>query len=174
MWYVIQTITGKEKELVEMIHKVIDKKGYDACFVIQHECVWRIEGKYRVHVEPLFPSYVFVETETPEELFYGLVRVPRLSKLLGIDGAFWAVQDDEEKLLRQMMGEDKAYIIRRSLVEINKEGKIISADGPLNKYIDRIVRKKLRKRNVTVEIPFLGENRRIQLGIYLAEDRCWK
>lgn len=165
MWYVIQTITGKEEELVRMIGKLVMKEEYKNCFVIWRECVWRIEGRYRVHLEPLFPSYVFVETSTPETFFFSLKRVPRLSKLLGSDGTFWAVQKEEEKLLRRMTGDSGGYLVKRSLVRVNMEGEIISAEGVLKEYVGSIVKKKLRKRYVVIEIPFLGEKRAIRLGI---------
>lgn len=75
MWYVIQTIIGKEIEIAHMIDKVIGKKSckeclsYKECFVIQQERVWRIERRCQVHIEPLFPSYVFVETRLRRMIF---------------------------------------------------------------------------------------------------------
>lgn len=192
MWYVIQTTTGKEQELVDVIGKVLgekesrarrkknremddgpslpnrsksERKSYKNCFIIRRECVWKIEGKYQVHIEPLFPSYVFVETDTPEQFFYDLKRVPKLTKLLGSDGAFWAMQREEEELLRNLMGNDSEYVVRRSQVRINEEGEIIAAEGMLKDYLGKIVKKRLRKRVVVLEVPFLGESRRIEVGV---------
>lgn len=170
MWYVIQTLTGKEKELVGMIDKMLGGKGYNECFVIQRECVWRIEGAYRVHIEPLFPSYVFVDTEEAEEFFFQLKKIPRLTKLLGGDGIFWTVKKEEQELLKKLMGCDKEYIVRRSFVQVDSFGEIISAKGALQDYLEQIVKKRLRKRSVMIEIPFLGDTRRIQLGIWLDGD----
>ncbi|MEG2871670.1 MAG: transcription termination factor NusG, partial [Clostridium sp.] len=33
MWYVIQTATGKEQELVDTIHKLVPDTIYTKCFV---------------------------------------------------------------------------------------------------------------------------------------------
>ena len=170
MWYVIQTITGKEVETVGVIDKVVAKNSYTKCFVIQRECVWRIEGKCRVHIEPLFPSYVFVETDTPDIFFYDLKQVPKLTKLLGRDGTFWTVLPEEQVLLKKLIGNDPEYVVRRSLIEVNEQGNIISAQGVLGEYIGMIVRKRLRKRVVIIELLFLGEVRRVQLGVRLAGD----
>lgn len=170
MWYVIQTITGKEVETVGVIDKVVAKNSYTKCFVIQRECVWRIEGKCRVHIEPLFTSYVFVETDTPDIFFYDLKQVPKLTKLLGRDGTFWTVLPEEQVLLKKLIGNDPEYVVRRSLIEVNEQGNIISAQGVLGEYIGKIVRKRLRKRVVIVELLFLGEVRRVQLGVRLAGD----
>lgn len=170
MWYVIQTITGKEKELVEVIDKILVRRGYDRCFVLQQECVWRLKGQYCIHIEPLFPSYVFVETDIPEEFFYALKQVPKLTKLLGREGIFDTVKKEEEELLCQLIGSDETYIVRRSLVKVDSDGMIVSAEGALEAFYDRIVQQRLRKRSVIVEIPFLGEIKRIRMGIRLEDD----
>lgn len=170
MWYVVQTITGMENETVQIIDKVLRKKEYERCFVIMRECVWRIEGRFRVHREPLFPSYIFVETENPENFFYGLKRVPKLTKLLGNDGEFWRVEQEEAEFLKKLICGDREYTVRRSLISVDAEGELISAEGILHEYRQRIVKKRLRKRLVVIEIPFLGKMRRIQIGVRLPGD----
>lgn len=172
MWYVIQTITGKEIELVDVIEKLLKekyrrtcKKSYEKCFVIRREYVWRLEGRFRLHIEPLFPSYVFVESSTPDAFFYDLKQIPKLSKLLSNDGIFWTVEKEEEALLRRLIGDDPEYIVRRSPIWVNGEGEIIAAGGVLKENFGRIVKKRLRKRIVVIEIPFLGEMRRIEIGV---------
>lgn len=170
MWFVIQTMTGKEADTVDVIDRILKKNSYERCFVIQRECIWRIEGRCRVHLEPLFPSYIFVETDTPEEFFFALKRVPKLTKLLGSEGTFCPVERDEVRLLQKLLGDDEEYVVRRSPVEVNSDGEILSAGGVLKEYVSKIVKKRLRKRVVVVEIPFLGKMRRLQLGVRLAED----
>lgn len=181
MWYVIQTITGKEQELVDTIKQMMfgEKKIYEQCFVIYQESARRKYGKLEFHVEPIFPSYVFAETDMPEEFFLELKRVPRMSKLLGTDGCFWNIHEEEKEFLCHMIEEgkreemslkNKGYLIRPSLVEVDEEGQIIKADGFLGCYIDKIVKQRLRKRSVIIEIPFCGKKRRIRLGVRLEGD----
>lgn len=200
MWYVIQTITGKEQELVNTIKQVMiyERKKYQRCFVIYQECAYRVHGVPEFHIEPLFPSYVFAETDTPEEFFLELKRVPKMSKLLGTEGCFWSIHKKEEEFLLHMMQEgkrentvlelkqnevmrgfypneegkhqDKEYLIRPSLVQVDEDGRIKKADGILGCYIDKIVKQRLRKRSVVIEVPFGGKKRRIRLGIRLEGD----
>ena len=196
MWYVIQTQTGREQELTECMERVLKGNGYRACFVIEQECVWRNAGEFLAYQKPLFPSYVIADTDTPEEFFLALKRVPKLSKLLRTDCEFWAIREEERKLLCQMMELDElglwenenlavresakfgvgiaaknTALVRRSLVTLDKDGNILKAQGPLAFFQDKIVRKRIRKRIVTVEIELLGEKRRIELGIRLSEDK---
>ena len=95
MWYVIQTVTGKEQELMKAIENVLvgnkREETYKRCFTLERECIWRIEGQFRIHIEPLFPSYVFAETDNPDAFFIALKQVPKLAKLLGAEGNFWSI-----------------------------------------------------------------------------------
>lgn len=171
MWYVIQTIAGNEMETADVIRKIAVDQSYRQCFVICHECVWRLGGELKIHTEPLFPSYVFIETDTPEAFFYELKRVPRHTKLLRSEASFWTVDREEERLLRELIGSDPEYVIRRILVKVNEAGEIEGAEGVLRNNLARIVKKRLRKRVVVLEIPFLGQMRRIPIGIRLEGDR---
>ena len=150
MWYVIQTQTGREQELTECIERVLKGNGYRACFVIEQECVWRNAGELLEYQKPLFPSYVIADTDTPEEFFLVLKRVPKLSKLLRTDCEFWSIREEEKKLLFQMMELDEC-LVRRSFVTLDEDGNILTAQGPLSFFLDKIVRKRIRKRIVTVE-----------------------
>ena len=177
MWYVIQTTTGKEMELADVIEKMLGEKyktsgqkSYEKCFVIRQEFVWRIGGSYRPHLKPLFPSYVFVETNTPEQFFYDLKQIPKLTKLLSDGEMFLNIREEEEKLLSRLLDHDPEYIIRRLPVRLNEEGDIIAAGGVLKDNLGSIVKKRLRKRVVVIEIPFLGEMRRVEMGVKVEKD----
>lgn len=188
MWYVIQTVTGKELELVHTIRKGVirEKQRQEHCFVLYQECFRRRNGELKKGVELLFPSYVFVETDHPEEFFAELKKIPKAAYFLGMDEGFWGIYEEEEVFLRRLMedtckdksdsGETKergfglSYLIRPSLVWVDKEGQIQKAQGVLSFYMDRIVKQRLRKRSVVIEIPFCGRMRRIRLGIRLKED----
>ena len=68
----------------------------------------------------------------------------------------------------------KHYIVRLSPVTLDADGNIVKAEGPLAFFKDQIVRKRIRKRVVTVEVELLGEMRRIELGICLREDAKYR
>lgn len=176
MWYVIQTDTGREQELVGCVDRVLQRTNYKECFIIERECVWRNAGRLIVYQKPLFPSYVIVDTDEPEAFFLALKQIPKLAKLLRTDCEFWKIQEEEQKLLSWMMGWDSiddkhhSYHVPRSLVILDENGIIRKADGPLARFVDKIVRKRIRKRVVTVEVELMGEKRKIELGIRLTED----
>ena len=194
MWYVMQTITGKEQELADVIWRVLtgERKKYERCFVLYQEYDRRSGGKLEACIEVLFPSYVFVETDAPEEFFLELKHIPKMSRLLGAEGFFWSINKEEELFLQRMLEksdagydgieeksnkknakkkQEKSYFIRPSLVWTDETGEIKGANGILGEYLDKIVKQRLRKRSVVIEIPFCGKIRRMRLGIRLAGDK---
>ena len=110
MWYVMQTITGKEQELADVIWRVLtgERKKYERCFVLYQEYDRRSGGKLEACIEVLFPSYVFVETDAPEEFFLELKHIPKMSRLLGAEGFFWSINKEEELFLQCMLEKSDA------------------------------------------------------------------
>lgn len=170
MWYVIQTRTGEEEALITMIKKMVPNGYYEDCFSIKRERFRKVGGQYGIDLYPLFPAYVFVVTEDPGRMFLELKRVPKLARLLGDQqDSFFCVEKSEEMFLRSI--QDEEHVVPRSLVEVDAQGQIIRAEGPVGAYFDRIVKQRLRKRYVWVEQEFLGKKREVYLGIRLKEDR---
>ena len=147
MWYVIQTQTGGEEKLVELIEKMIPKEHYEECFCMNRECVKKTENGYQILKRPLFPAYIFVVTDHPERLFIELKRVPKLTKLLSDqEDTFYNVSEEEEIFLKNVQNEE--HVVRRSLVQVDQEGTIVKAEGAVGVYLKNIVRQRLRKRYV--------------------------
>lgn len=171
MWYVIQTTTGAEQVLVELIHKIMPSSFYEDCFFLQRECVKKIGSGHEVYLAPMFPAYVFLVTNTPEEAFYELKKIPKLSKLLkGSQDDFLHVSEEEQVFLENIQAGNDMHIVQRSVVEVDASGQIVHASGAVGIYKDKIVKQRLRKRFVLIEQEFLGVKRKIVLGIKLKNE----
>lgn len=171
MWYAIQTITGNEEQTAESIRKLVNAEIYDDCFLLKREAVWRIQGFCRVHVERLFPGYVFVSTEHPKELYRQLKKIFSYTKILGKEGEeFYPVSAEEEEFLRTLLNEDEEYTVRLSSVEVDNQGDIIDCGAPLQRYLDKIVKKRIRLRYVVIRVYLFGRDREILLGLRLEGD----
>lgn len=188
MWYVIQTMTGREEELAEALEKILPSGVYEKSILLKKESVWRLHGEQKLRIDILFPGYVFVETEKPDELYYELKRVPKVSKLLG-DGEeeFLPVQEEEKEFLVSLLEKEtlkekdgektegmplrskktEERIVRRSEVKLDEKGEIIEAGEPLNKYLENIIKKRIRKRYVIIEKELFGKKRTVHMGIRL-------
>lgn len=171
MWYAVQTITGNEERTIESIRRLVNGEVYEDCFLLKREAVWRIQGACRVHEERLFPGYVFVSTEYPKELYQELKGVFSYTKLLGKEGEeFYPVSVEEERFLKELLNGDEAYTVRLSPVEVDEDGNITGCKGPLQGYLDRVVRKRIRLRYVIIRVHLFGRDREILLGIRLGGD----
>ncbi|MEG0961519.1 MAG: transcription termination/antitermination NusG family protein, partial [Lachnospiraceae bacterium] len=178
MWYVIQTISGEETEIIEMIQKTVSKSLYQACIFPLCENVWKSKG-INIKIEALFPGYVFIETENPEELFLNLRKIIKLSKLLRNGDShngysFLNLKQEEVDFLKNIINDDKEQIVRRSSIWCEEKpngGKsICRVEGPLAHYMKELVKVDFKNRRAFIELEFLGEKRRIRLGIRLLED----
>ena len=67
MWYVIRTTTGREHEVCLWINTFIYRKHYRRCFVLLYEDVWKKQGIGHISAKKLFPGYLFIESDEPEE-----------------------------------------------------------------------------------------------------------
>lgn len=169
MWYVIQTITGQEELLVEMISRMIPQEDYVECFYIKRECARKDEHVWKVYETALFPGYVFVDTDKPGEIYKELKKIPKFSKFLRHEKELFLTVEEEEKRFLENI-QSKGHLVRRSKVTLDEEKRIVAADGAVGRYLDQVVKQRIRKRYVLIQQRFMGKERKILLGIRLEED----
>lgn len=168
MWYVIQVVTGKEEETKNVIDKELSRQFFEDCFYIRRERVWRRDGQCIVHLETMFPGYLFISTDQPEEVCTKLKAIPQITKLLrSEEDIFLTVSQEEREFLENLLDEDPEDVVRLSKVTVNEEKEILTAEGPLRHYVDWIVKKKLRLRYVMIEMELFEKKREILIGIKL-------
>ena len=71
----------------------------------------------------------------------------------------------EQDFLEDLIDKDEEKIVRLSEVTLDEEKKILSAKGPLRKYVKQIVKKKIRLCYVMIEKELFGQKRKILIGI---------
>ena len=169
MWYVIQTVTGQEETVLEMMRSIIPKESYNECFCIRRECIEKADGQDKPVLKALFPGYVFLDTNEPKTVYYSLKNVPKLTKILKNDNEFFLpVAEEEQQFLQNIQSE--GHVVRLSNVTLDEERQIVAADGAVGIFFNQIVRQRVRKRYVLIQQQFLGEERKIMLGIRVNEE----
>lgn len=172
MWYVIQTTTGKEQELVAMIHKTLPASVYERCFFMKRQLMKRLGGEWLEVTETLFPAYVFLETAREGDVFYRLKRIPEFTKLLGDgQGEFIPLEAEEEAFFKRLCGGGTGDLVENTTVYLDSSRGIRRLEGPLEQFKERIVRMNLRKRYAIVEMSMRGEKGTALLGIRLEKDK---
>lgn len=171
MWYVIQVTTGKEEAMKLLIETRLSSRLYERCFYIKRERIWRRGGECILHLETMFPGYLFVITDQPVELYMQLKKIPQFTRLLRTeDEVFLTVEEDEKQFLLNLLDEDDEDTVRLSTVILNENQEIISVEGPLKHYVGAIVKKKLRLRYVMIDVVLFGKKRTVLVGIRLNEE----
>ena len=111
MWYVIQTVTGQEDMVLDMVRSIIPRESYNECFCIKRECMEKAEGESGIVLKALFPGYVFLDTDTPKDAYYSLKNVPKLTKVLRNDDDFFLpVAEEEQDFLQNIQSE--GHVVR--------------------------------------------------------------
>lgn len=173
MWYVIQTKSGEENKLKELIDVLMPRELYNECFVALYEDVWRKGGVGHISIKRLFPGYLFIDTSSPDSVYDVIKSIPRFTRLLGTpekDGSksFIKVTEEEMEFLSTLL---KNSVMHVSYIRMHKNSnKIESISGPLAVHASRIARLDIPHRRAIVETELFGQPRRIKFGLWTDMD----
>ena len=168
-WYVIQTYTGGEEKLVEMIRQIVPRQYYGDCFVVYSEQLCHRQQENQIHVLRLFPGYIFISSEEIEGLFSYLRKVPAMTKIIASDDfAFTPLYKGEAEFLLNIM--DKEHIVRLSYVATDGRDHVTYLSGPLEKCREQILSYRFRKRYAVVRLQLEGQEKEVKLGTILNDD----
>lgn len=169
MWYVIQTLGGEEERTADMIRKMVSSCYMEECFVPKRERMKKFHGVWNKVEEVLFHGYVFVVSEQPEKLYRELQQIPRLTKVLGReDQYFFSLSKEDELFVRKIGNRD--YKTSISQIELMEGKQIRVIEGPLKGFVGDVVKMNLHKREVIIQVEFMGGQKKLHLGIEMIED----
>ena len=168
MWYVIQVMGGREENTADMIRKRISSETIEECFIPKKERLKKFKGRWQQIEEILFPGYVFAEAKDPEELYRQLKQITMMTKVLQ-DGEFHflPLSEEEERQIKGMG--DHSHITGLSKVRVEEGKQVAILEGPLKNMEGKIVKVDLHKREVIVNVLFMGRNVKLKLGIEMVE-----
>ena len=88
MWYVVQTMAGREFVVQRQIEQFASDDVLDECFVPQYEVQKHLRGEWRTCTAVLFPGYLIVVSDRIAELQAQLKQIPQFASVLNNDGTF--------------------------------------------------------------------------------------
>lgn len=169
MWYVIQTLGGEEEQTADMIRKMIPSSCLEECFVPKRERMKKFHGVWNKVEEILFHGYVFVVSERPKELYQELKQIPRLTKVLGREGQYFFSLNKEDEGIVRGLG-DKEHKTSVSKIEIAEGRQIRVVEGPLKDFEGNVVKVNLHKREVAVQVRFMGREMELYMGVEMVRE----
>ena len=160
-WYILFVQTEKQSQM---------------CFLLEQEGVHaflpRMEYYRRdrkgLAQKPMFPGYIFAETEQVEELFFKFIWIPKLTKILGTGMVPVALSKEEETWLKRITNEDHVAEISIGIIEgdelIVNSGPLVGLEGTVKK-INR------HKRQAVVEVEMFHRKMEMTLGLEVVEKK---
>ena len=169
LWYAIQTYTGKEEKLVEMIRRVVPETLFGECFVPYFEQLHCWHQQNQIRVLRIFPGYLFLSTDDIESLFQRLKTVPAMSKIM-TTGAFefTPLLDGEAEFLLRIMDAD--HIVRLTYAATDGKNHVSYLSGPLEMCRDHIQSYQFRKRYAQIRLNIAGQEKTARMGLILNDD----
>ena len=171
-WFVMRTVPEKEQQAIGLIQRRLDNKLWKQCRVLRKQKLLRSSGRLFMYTEDMFPGYIFVQTDCPDELQEELNKARDFPKLIGnryVD--IVPVEDEDLAFLKSVCGEELQKEMELSKVQTDEEGMIRRIDGILKPYGDKIVKKRLRGRYVLVNVKLFNREEDVLFGIRLETDQ---
>lgn len=173
MWYVIQTMKGKEKKAADEVRYDVAKED-EQVFVLENEMEYKVKGNWIKDTNPFFPGYIFVDisADMAEDFDIRLRREKHPLKLLRVDEVITPIRPEEEEYLKRLGGDE--HIVRNSegyrvddMVEITS-GSFKGWKGEIRK-LDR------HKRRAIICVPMMGRDVEVSIGLeivkYITKDQ---
>lgn len=160
-YYVLQVYTGEEERYMRLAEETISGKA---------RLVWprrrlhiRKRGVRKKVLAPLFPGYLFLETE---ELTWPLVqalrRIAGFVRILETTAEPKPLTGDDLELVRHFLGFGE--IVQESKVTFDENNRIEVIDGPLQGLEGRIVKVDKRKGRAKVRLDLYKDSFLVDLG----------
>lgn len=169
-WYVFHVKTGDENKAKENLTKICERKDIELDFVVPLTIKFIKKGSQRLKsYKTVFPGYVFANGAIDTETYNILKGVPNVYRLLRDPGSFMLlpVPADEMELLASIM--NVRGVIEAPEVSFEEGQTAIICTGPLASYKGKIISVDKHRRKLTILIPFLGEDRKVEIGFTFAE-----
>jgi len=169
----IQTITGQEHILIQLMRRMINPGIYKEAYIPQRQVEIRRHEETILKTERLYPGYVFADTDNTESLFLALKGVPKLTRLLS-DGAFctYVLEEKEAEFIRRIgiEREDHIFGISRICTVLDKPyekgDRVQIVSGDLKMFEGDIVGYDFHRRKARIRTPVFG-GKEILVGIEL-------
>lgn len=171
-WYVLSTEQGREMDAVNLVQKKIPSSIYSACRILKKKKVFRSGGVLHILEDVMFPGYLFIRTDSPEQLQDALKRARSFPQMIGGDrNSLVPVERGDLHFLKDVCGEELEEAMEVTKVRIGEGNRLIFAEGILSRYLDRIVKLNLHKRFAVVDVELFHRRQKILFGLSLEQDR---
>ena len=156
-YYIAQVATGHEKAFLENINKLHPQlaQQYNFTFLTRELYIQRAGEKLK-ELQPVFPSYVIVETssEIDPKTIQELKAVPYFYHFLNSNTDITPLFGNDLEIIRHFVGLGPK--IGSSLVRFDENDRIVVIEGPLKGLEGSIIKVDKRKQRAKIRVEFAG------------------
>lgn len=128
----------------------------------------RRRGKTREELAPIFPSYLFIQTEeVSPEMYWTLKRTSGFIRFLKSNQTIEPLRGEERKLLLHFL--QFGEVVEKSKVTFDRNSRIQVVDGPMKGMEGRVVKVDKRKKRAKIKLTFYEDAFLIDFGFEFLE-----
>ena len=157
----IFTQTGNEEDLKDKLKELVLLPGEEV-YIPVYNRQRKYGGEYRIVSRPLFPGYLFYETERVGDLRERLRKITDFKRLLSFDGDIIPLSADEEILLYKLCGKEHVLDVSTGYREGDRVRVI---RGPLMGMEANIKKVNRHKRIAVIEIEMFNRTMELVVGL---------
>ncbi|WP_041706848.1 antiterminator LoaP [Ruminiclostridium cellulolyticum] len=169
-WYVLFVKSGREHRVEQYLKKIV---GIDMInpFIPLHEFLFKISGTVKRELKPLFPGYVFIESDMAgqefiRKLYNKIYLLSDIVRILKYSDTEIAVRDSEKQMLLDLCNNEHCIESSRGVI---KGDRIYITNGPLRGRESIIKKVNRHKRQALVEMEFMGDKRLVSVALEIVE-----
>ena len=169
-YYAAQVQTGKEEKIIETVQSTLAFRIEKQRFIFPKRLLKiRKEGVLKSELKPIFPGYLFLETEKIDKELYNTLRYTQ--------GFFRFLKSNQD--ITVLSGKDLSILqhflqfgqsISTSQVYFDENDRICVTDGPLKGLEGMIIKVDKRKKRAKIKMDFANDSILIDLGFEIIKE----
>ena len=156
-YYIIQVATGREQAFIDGLQKKAPELAGAHNFIyLTRELYIRRQGKTLRELQPVFPSYIIMQTTgtVDGQTVLALKALPDFYHFLKSNTEITALSGNDLAIIQHFLGLGPR--IGPSLVRFDQDDRIVVIEGPLKGIEGCIIKVDRRKQRAKIQIEFAG------------------
>ena len=166
-WYIVQTFSGFEKKVADVLKDTIEKKKellndkIEEILVPTHEVTEVKRGKRVQRKKKYFPSYILVRMEMDKELYHMIKDIQKVTGFLGTTGNPTPVSEKEINKILGSIKEGSLAPKTEITFDIGEQVKV--CEGPFASFTGLVEEVDEEKSRLKVSVSIFGRQTPIEL-----------
>lgn len=170
-YFAVQINTTKEENYITKIKKYLEHRPEEQHFYFpKRKLSIRKQGKTTDSIMPIFPGYIFLETESVDTELFGIMRTTAgFTRFLKSNKDITPLTGKDLAVLQHFL--QFGSVAESSKVYFDENHKIIVKSGPLKGLEGLIVKVDKRKHRAKVRIEFAEQSIMLDLSFEVMEEK---